>query len=199
MKEELRNVLGFLSMLHTFQNVERMIPVCDKERLENDAEHSYSLTMLAWYMVEKLNLPLDTEKVLKYALVHDIVEVHAGDTYVFDIEKAQDKHEREQVALKRLHKDFPDFPSLARFIEKYENQVDEESVFVYALDKFVPVLTIYLASKNKKSFWQEHEISYEKLVEMKDTKIALSPVVNTLWQEFKNILKKEEKALFSTP
>lgn len=77
----LQNTLKALSLLHDFQKVERVVFVPQRDRQENDVEHSYLLAMLAWQLAEILAPQLSKEKVIKYALVHDLVEVYAGDVF----------------------------------------------------------------------------------------------------------------------
>ena len=84
----LEKLLEFAKMLNLLQAVERVIRVKDQDRWENDMEHSYHLAMLAWYIVDVQKLSLNREQVFCYALAHDLVEVYAGDPYVFSDDPA---------------------------------------------------------------------------------------------------------------
>ena len=192
---DLPKILGFVRLLNAFRQVRRTIRVNSEERLENDVEHSYYLGMLAWYIATSHNLPLDKDLVLKYALVHDIVEVYAGDTYVFttDAKKRDSKEAREKEAILQLQKEFPEFLDLHELIAGYEKREDNESRFVYALDKIQPVLNIYLDNGRT---WKEKGVTIQMLVDFNKEKVALSPEVHSCFDELIGLLKKDEAKLF---
>ena len=192
---DLPKILGFVRLLNAFRQVRRTVRVNSEERLENDVEHSYYLGMLAWYIATSHNLPLDKDLVLKYALVHDIVEVYAGDTYVFttDAKKRDSKEAREKEAILQLQKEFPEFLDLHELIAGYEKREDDESHFVYALDKIQPVLNIYLDNGRT---WKEKGVTIQMLVDFNKEKVALSPEVHSCFDELIGLLKKDEAKLF---
>lgn len=133
----LDKLLQFTKLLNEFRAIERMIPVQGTSRFENDTEHSYDLAMLAWYIVSSAKMPLDHDKVIRYALVHDFLEVYAGDTYIYSKDAAHlaSKHDRETMAIVKLRETLTEFPDLHQTINAYEARQDAESRFVYALDK----------------------------------------------------------------
>jgi len=192
---DLSKILDFVHLLDKFRKVERMLYVQGEDRHENDVEHSYNLAMLAWYITESHDLDLDKDKVLKYALVHDFVEVYAGDTYIYSTNKDElnSKVDREKKAAERLQKELPEFKGLHKLISIYEKKGDKESRFIYALDKIQPVLNIYTDGGR---IWKEKEITIEMLVEHKKDKVALSPEIASCFEELITLLKKEEKQLF---
>ena len=192
---DLQKILGFVRLLNAFRQVRRALRVNSEERLENDVEHSYYLGMLAWYIADSHHLALDKDLILKYALVHDIVEVHAGDTYVFttDAKKRDSKEAREKKAILQLQKEFPEFGDLHKLIAGYEKREDDESRFVYALDKIQPVLNIYLDNGRT---WKENGVTIQMLVDFKKEKTALSPEVHSCFDELIGLLKKDEAKLF---
>ncbi|MEI6887489.1 MAG: HD domain-containing protein, partial [bacterium] len=142
----LTKLLSFTKFTHSFQKIERRIFATGLNRNENDLEHSGQLALVAWYFIDSSKLKLNTEKVIKYALAHDLVETYAGDTYFYSKDKKiqESKVQREKNALVRIKKEFPDFKEIEKIITKYEEKSDPESRFVYALDKIIPVLNIYL-------------------------------------------------------
>jgi len=192
---DLQKILGFVRLLNAFRQVRRALRVNSEERLENDVEHSYYLGMLAWYIADSHHLALDKDLILKYALVHDIVEAHAGDTYVFttDAKKRDSKEAREKKAILQLQKEFPEFGDLHKLIAGYEKREDDESRFVYALDKIQPVLNIYLDNGRT---WKENGVTIQMLVDFKKEKTALSPEVHSCFDELIGLLKKDEAKLF---
>ncbi len=193
----LQKLLEFSKMLNALQTVERVIRVPGSERWENDVEHSYSLAMLAWYIVETQKLSLDKEKVFQYALAHDLVEVYAGDTYLFSADQTllDSKIERERVAAERLVKEFPEVPEMHAAIRGYVTKEDPESRFVYALDKIEPLIKLYLDGGRT---WKEKGVTLEMAYESKKDKVALSPEIKKYFDEFMELLRKEEKQLFGS-
>lgn len=191
----LQKLLGFARMLNELQAVERVIRVKNADRWENDMEHSYHLAMLAWYIIDSQQLALDREKVLRYALAHDLVEVYAGDTYLFseDKELLDSKPERERLAAERLAKEFPEVPEMHDAIFRYVRKDDPESRFVYALDKIEPIIKLYLDGGRT---WKEMHVTLDMAYESKKDKVALSPEIKAYFDEMMVLLRKEERTLF---
>jgi putative hydrolases of HD superfamily len=193
---QIDTLLQFVDLLHQFQKIERSIWVKNSERKENDSEHSFSLAMLAWYINSTHELGMDTEKLLKYSLAHDLVEVYAGDTFFYHKDQSviANKHHKEQEALKVLRDTYPEFPELHSIIEQYEMREDAESKFVYALDKIEPVLNIY---QDGGRTWKRNNITLEMLREMKSPKVAVDKNVEKIFNQLLDKLKAEEKELFN--
>lgn len=191
----LQKLIGFAKILNELQKVERVIRVPGSERWENDVEHSYSLAMLAWYIVESRKLKLDRDKVFCYALAHDLVEVYAGDTYLYseDKELLASKPERERLAAERLVSEFPEVPEMHAAIIGYITKEDPESRFVYALDKIEPIIKLYFDGGRT---WKEMSVTLEMVYENKKDKVALSPEIQAYFDEFMELLRKEEGGLF---
>lgn len=191
----LHKLLSFAKLLGELQTVERVIRVRGSERFENDQEHSYSLAMLAWYIVETDKLPFDQAKVLRYALAHDLVEVYAGDTYLYseDKELLASKPQRERLAAERLCTEFAEVPKMHAAIRGYVTKEDAESRFVYALDKIEPMLKVYLDGGRT---WHEKGISLDMLSRSKEDKVALSPEIKPYYDELMSLLSKNEPMLF---
>jgi len=164
-------LLSFVNFLNEYRNVLRIQTVPGQERRENDVEHSYIFAMYAWYICELYKINLDVNKILKYCLVHDLVEVYAGDTgfWASDEEK-ENKKVREHNSFLKIKEIFSDFPELFELIENYENKNDGEARFVYALDKTIDVMEIYI---EKGKCWKElvPEATFEKHLEKKRDKI----------------------------
>lgn len=172
----MEKLLEFSRTLSAFARVERITWMPGTERKENDVEHSYHLAMMAWYLIESEGLDLDVSRVLKYALVHDLVEVHAGDTPVWsrNEEHHASKQEREAAAARQLQQEYPEFPELHTCIQEYEDLVNAESRFVYALDKLVPMILI---QEDGGRSWKEEEVTLDMIREKKSSMIAVSPEV----------------------
>jgi len=105
-------------------------------RRENDIEHSMTVAILCWYILDRYALDLDVAKVLKYALTHDFVERYAGDVPTFASEaERNEKVIREQESLSRLSEEYKGFSDLVTSIRKYETKEDAEALFVWSVDK----------------------------------------------------------------
>lgn len=188
------HILNFYDLLTKFRAIERKILIKGDTRKENDVEHSFSLAMLGWYINQTYKLGLNQEKILMYALAHDLVEVYAGDTYFYlDGKDEAEKHKKEQDALDRIKKEFVEFTELYTAIENYEKREDEESKFIYALDKVEPMLSIYLDGGRT---WKELDVSLEMLTHMKKQKVAHNKTIENLFKELVSRLEKEHTKYF---
>lgn len=110
--------------------------IAGTERRENDIEHSFTVALLCWYIHDRYKIDLNISKILKYALAHDFVERYAGDVNTYASNEArQQKVKDEAVALERLSNEFTVFPDLVAKMNEYELKNDEESLFVWTVDK----------------------------------------------------------------
>ena len=157
------NDLDFLAkeIVLAFYQVRRSTPLrFEKGRWENDAEHSWSLALIASALAPHIDKKLDIGKVCQYATVHDLVEVYAGDTSSFASKELKaSKDEREHKALKELQQKLTAFPWIAETITAYEEQSDHEARFVKSVDKLVPLLFDYI---EEGEFYHEHKITLEE-------------------------------------
>jgi putative hydrolase of HD superfamily len=174
----MEQLLNFIRLTHKFRSVKRKVVFSDREEPENDAEHSYQLALTAWYIISSKKLDLDLELVFKYAIAHDLVEAYAGDTpaavHKAFAEEQKTKIAREKEAAKRISNEFPEFGDLHEFIHRYEERSDAESRFVYALDKIMPVMNIYLDQGHA---WKVNNIDIEDVVRYKEEQIAEVPEI----------------------
>ncbi len=132
----------------------------DRSRQENDAEHSFSLGLAAICIAPLVDPALDTALVAKYALIHDLPEIYAGDVSVYAREEERaDKARRESEARERLAKNFGDlFPGLISALDAYTSLGDRESRFVYALDKLLPHAMVLLGDYHPvRPTWSEYK------------------------------------------
>jgi len=186
-----RKLLAFAEVVTQMGRIERHYEFPGTSRKENDMEHSFHLAVLAWYLVDSLSLDLDLGKVLRYALAHDFVEVHAGDTYIYSEDQVHldNKQERETAAAQRLAKDFPEFGGLHEAIEEYERRDSREARFVYALDKLTPVIAI---REDKGLSWQKSGVTLEMIIQNKAPKIALSPEIEPYFKDLLALIEEEK-------
>lgn len=184
-KPDIKRVIDFHRLLLQFQAIERRVHMPDTFARENDVEHSYSLTMMAWFLAEYFP-KLDRDKIIRYALAHDLVEIHAGDTHVFaDQDAIASKTARETAALDQLEKDWPDFPGLIAAMRAYETRDEEEAKFVYALDKIMPIILVFLAEGHS---WQKEHITPKQLHDVKRERVKVSPEIAPYYDELRALI-----------
>ncbi len=147
-------------------------------RRENDAEHSFHLALFAMTLAEHANADVDVLRVMKMVLIHDIVEIDAGDTYCYDVKANQSKREREERAADRLFGLLPDDQrdEYRRLWEEFEERKTTEARFAAALDRMQPMLLNY--TKNGIS-WQEHGVKYGQV---KDRNCHIAEGSEALWE-----------------
>jgi 5'-deoxynucleotidase YfbR-like HD superfamily hydrolase len=141
-------------------NVERNHSIPDTERHENVVEHSYSVAILCWKIYEATHPPLNSEKILKYSLSHDMVERGLNkDTNTYaGADERKLKKIREADEFKKISKEFENFDDLVSTISNYENMVDEETLFVWSVDKMQGIILGSIDSwKPYKAYGVTHE------------------------------------------
>ncbi len=160
--ERFTQQIAFLLELDKLKNIYRQTLVLHEDRAENDAEHSFHLAIMACILAEHANTPVDVLHTMKMVLVHDVVEIDAGDTYCYDAKGNEDKAERELKAADRLFALLPEdqereFRSLW---EEFEAKETPESRFANALDRIQPML---LNFKKGGISWKKHGITEEQV------------------------------------
>lgn len=133
----MKNARKVQALVNDFAAIKRNHYLPGTHENESDIHHSFSVAILAWYINEKLNLGLNTEKILKYALVHDLVEVYAGDINSYASEQVREaKKTTEAASLVRLTAEFGGlFPDLIDYVTAYELRAEPEAHFVWTVDK----------------------------------------------------------------
>jgi putative hydrolase of HD superfamily len=188
---ELQRLLDLQTFLQKFHYIDRVVHhPGSKTRLETDTEHTFSLVMMAWFLAPYFP-KLNTDKIIKFALVHDLVEIYAGDTYVYADQALLDsKKQREHEALERIETEWPDFSDMTKTIRTYEKLDSPESRFVYALDKVMPPFMIFLGEGYT---WHQEKVTLNKLVDSKSQKVALSPEINDYFKKLVKLLKANQQ------
>lgn len=164
MHDRLARQIAFIVEVDKLKRVFRQTWLMDTSRRENDAEHSWHLAMMAVLLSEYAGRPaLDVLRVLTMVLVHDLVEIDAGDTFVYDEEAAKDKTQREQAAADRLFAMLPDDQAaeVRGLWEEFEARQTPEARFAAALDRLQPILHNYYT---RGKAWQEHRITRAQVI-----------------------------------
>jgi len=160
--ERLQQQIQFLVEIDKLKHIIRRSPLIGEKRLENSAEHSWHVTMLAFVLLEHSNEALDLLRVIKMLLIHDIVEIDAGDTFLYDPTANQDKLEREEEAAQRIFGLLPEDQAqeMHRLWAEFEAKETPEAKFAAALDRLMPLLHSYNAQGRN---WQQHGVKADQV------------------------------------
>ena len=158
MEERLRKQLEFALEIDKEKNILRQTHLSGHGRRENDAEHAWHMAIMAYLLREYANEEVDIAKVMLMCLIHDIVEIDAGDTYAYDAEGLKTQKAREEAAKERIFSLLPpdqkaEFTALFDEFEAYETA---EAKFAHSLDNLQPLL---LNNSNEGGDWKEHGVS----------------------------------------
>ena len=157
--ERLERQIAFLMEADKLKTVlRRNRVVSDPTRRENDAEHMYHFALFAMVLTEYANAPVNLLHVLRMILIHDVVEIDAGDTFVYDMAAQADKREREERAADRIFNLLPaDQAAEYRALwEEFEAEETVEARFAAALDRMQPLLCNYFTGGGA---WKEHHVT----------------------------------------
>lgn len=182
----LEQQLSFIIEIDKLKTVIRQSLLIDMSRRENSAEHSWHLATMATVLTEYAKEPVDVLRVLKMLLVHDIVEVDAGDTFAYDTAGYTDKDEREQKAAERIFGLLPDEQGreLRALWEEFEARGTAESKYANALDRLQPLLH---NSRTQGGTWRIHNVTKDKVIKrMEPIKIGMPeiyPMVEKIIEE----------------
>jgi putative hydrolase of HD superfamily len=190
--DRLEQQLRFVLEIDRLKSVYRRTYLIDGTRHENSAEHSWHLALLAMTLVEHANQPLDVAKVIKMVLIHDIVEIDAGDTYIYDAQG--NKAERERQAADRIFSLLPS-DQAAQFRElwdEFEKAATPEARFANALDRFIPQLHNYHTQGRS---WKEHGITPDRVL---TRNVEISYGSETLWEWTQTLIQQAaDEGLFA--
>jgi putative hydrolases of HD superfamily len=184
--DRLRRQLDFLIEIDRLKNIMRRSPLVDGSRVENSAEHSWHLAVMALVLAEYADSSINVNHVVKMALVHDIVEIDAGDTYAYDVNGNHDKRERELCAAERLFGLLPveQKTELRALWDEFEERRTAEARFANALDRLLPLLHNYL---NAGRVWQANNVTVEqirqRMAPIAEGSVVLSDVVEKVLAE----------------
>ena len=162
MDSRIEKQLAFALEIDKVKNVLRQTHLSGHGRRENDSEHSWHMALMAYLLREYANEQVDISKVMLMCLIHDIVEIDAGDTYAYDTENLKTQKQREDQAKQRIFSMLPEeqkteFIALFDEFEAYETP---ESKFAHAMDNLQPLI---LNNSNNGSDWREHGVCAEQV------------------------------------
>ena len=162
--ERLGQQIQFIVEVDKLKNVLRRTYLVDGSRRENTAEHSWHLTIMAVLLAEHANEKIDLLRVLKMLVVHDIVEIDAGDTFCYDDAGALTKAERENQAADRIFRLLPadQASELRELWQEFDERATNEAKFAAALDRLMPLLHNFHTEGGS---WREHGITSTQVME----------------------------------
>lgn len=162
MEERLRQQLSFILELDKEKNILRQTHLSGHGRRENDAEHAWHMAIMAYLLREYANEAVDIGKVMLMCLIHDVVEIEAGDTYAYDAAGLATQKEREEAAKVKLYSMLPadQAAELMELFDEFEAWETPESRFAHAMDNLQPLL---LNDSNDGGDWREHGVSAEQV------------------------------------
>lgn len=187
-KSRLEKQIAFLTEVDKEKNIFRQTYLADGKRKENDAEHAWHLALAAVLLKEHMKEDVDLGRVMTMVLIHDLVEIDAGDTYAYDVEGAATKREREVKAADRIFGILPEDQGtyLRELWDEFEAYETAEAKYAHLLDNFQPLMLNDAADGKS---WEEHgvhksqvcrrnaripetsEIVWEKMLEIMDKHI----------------------------
>ena len=160
--KRLEQQMDFCREIDKEKEVFRQSFICSGNRRENDAEHAWHMAIMAFLLQEYANEEVDLLKVMKMILIHDVVEIDAGDTYAYDTENLKTQKAREEQAKKRIFSLLPEDQGqeLAALFDEFEQAETPESRFAHAMDNLQPLL---LNDSNDGGDWQAHRVSAQQV------------------------------------
>ena len=186
MQTNLQQQVAFIKEIDKLKYIQRKTKLFNSDRNENDAEHSWHLAMMTLVLVEHSNKAIDVLKVLKMVLIHDLVEIDAGDTFIYDTAKNHTNTEEELQAAKRIFGLLP-VEQAAAFIavwEEFEAGNTDEAKFARSMDRLEPLLQ---NTSNNGGTWAEFDVNYQKVY---DKKVAIKNGSDTIWAYAEELLKE---------
>lgn len=184
--ERFSKQIDFITEIDSLKHILRNTILLDSSRRENDVEHSWHMALAAMTLMEYSNFKsLDINKVVKMALIHDIVEIDAGDVFAYSNTSREEVKEKEKKAANRIFGllPFEQSEEFRKIWDEYEEGLTAEAKFTQALDSFMPILHNY---KTKGLQWQKLGVTAERVLERNK---RIEKGSELLWDYIENIVK----------
>lgn len=185
----LEQQIAFIIEIDKVKNIFRQTLLADGKRKENDAEHSWHIALMAILLKEYAEEQVDVSKVITMVLLHDLVEIDAGDTYAYDTVGAATKREREVKAADRIFGMLPEdqgayFRKLWDEFEAYETA---DAKYAHLLDNYQPLL---LNDASGGVSWREHEVKKSQIYKRNE---RIEETSKTIWAKMQEVIEKNIK------
>ena len=184
--KRLKQQLSFSLEIDKEKNIFRQTSLSGHGRKENDAEHAWHMAIMAYILQEYANETVDIARCMLMCLIHDIVEIDAGDTYAYDARGLETQKEREDAAKERIFSMLPEDQKafLISVFDEFEKNNTPEAKFAHAMDNLQPLL---LNSSNNGGDWIEHDVTakqvYGRQVKTREGTEVLYKVTDQILQE----------------
>lgn len=177
-RERFQKQLEFILEIDKEKNILRQTHLTGYVRQENDAEHAWHMAIMIYLLKEYSNEDFDVAKAMMMALIHDIVEIDAGDTYAYDVENKKTQEERERKAAERIFGILPEEQKeeLKGLFEEFEAGQTKEAKFVRAMDNLQPLL---LNDFNNGEDWKRHGIKKSQVLKRQE---RTKPGSEEIWE-----------------
>lgn len=182
--DRMKKQIEFLMEIDKVKNIFRQTYLADGVRKENDAEHSWHLAIAAFLLKEYAKEEVDLLKVIIMVLIHDLVEIDAGDTYAYDTEGAKTKRAREEAAADRIFGILPEDQGMyfRELWEEFEAYESTDAKYAHLLDNFQPLL---LNHESGGKSWVEHDVKKSQIYKRNEKIEETSPEV---WEYMKCVV-----------
>ena len=186
----LEQQLQFILEIDKVKKIIRQTPLSDASRKENDAEHSWHIALMAYLLQEYAEEPVEVSKVMLMVLIHDLVEIDAGDTYAYDAEGAKTKDERERKAADHIFGMLPEDQGmyLKALWEEFEAYETAEAKYAHLLDNFQPLLLNDAAGGIS---WTEHQVKKSQIYKRNE---KVEETSATIWKCMQDKIDKHIQA-----
>ena len=187
--ERLKKQIDFILEIDKEKNILRQTHITDYVRRENDAEHAWHMAVMVWLLKEYANREFDLAKAMMMALIHDVVEIDAGDAYAYDEKALKHQKEREDAAAKRIFALLPQEQGeeLKALFYEFEENKTPEAQFVHAMDNFQPLL---LNDSNNGGDWRSHGVCLSQIMNRQKGTIHGS---RQIWEATQKIIQENVK------
>lgn len=178
--------VSFIKEIDKLKYIQRKTKLFNSDRNENDAEHSWHLAMMTIVLAEHSDKPIDVLKVLKMVLIHDIVEIDAGDIFLYDTTKNHTNTDEELIAANRIFGLLP-AEQAEEFItiwKEFEDGITDEAKFAKSMDRFEPLLQ---NTSNNGGTWEEYNVPYQTVYEKKK---VIKNGSTSIWNYAENLINE---------
>ncbi len=186
---DLLKQVEFIKEIDKLKYIQRKTKLLNSDRPENDAEHSWHLAMMAIVLAAHSNQPIDLLKVIKMVLIHDVVEIDAGDTFIYDTQKNHTNTDEELLATQRIFGILPEAQAqeLILIWKEFEEGITAEAKFARSMDRFEPLLQ---NTSNNGGAWTEFNVPYQKVY---DKKKVIKEGAETVWDYAESLIENSVK------
>ena len=185
-KQRLHKQIDFILEADKEKDIFRQTHISGYKRQENDAEHAWHMALMIYLLKEYSNKKIDVAKTMMMALIHDIVEIDAGDTYAYDEKGLATQKEREEKAAERIFGLLPQDQAeeMHALFDEFEKNETAEANFARAMDNLQPLLLNHI---NEGKDWQKHEVNKSQVSKRQEkTKLGSQK----LWEYTQNIIEE---------